>query len=47
MAELAAAWDRWAQRVGVVPFGDVIGTYRERGLSETDATLCAVGEATP
>jgi arylsulfatase len=37
VGELAAAWQAWADRVGVVPWGVVKGIYRERGQTEVDA----------
>lgn len=35
--ELAAAWQEWAARVGVIPFDTTIEVYRERGLGAEHA----------
>lgn len=37
VAELAAEWERWADRVGVIPFEETVAFYRERGLTALDA----------
>ncbi len=34
---LAAAWQTWAERVGVIPFETTIDVYRERGLTAQEA----------
>lgn len=35
--ELAAAWQTWADRVGVIPWETTVAVYRERGLQDADA----------
>jgi arylsulfatase A-like enzyme len=47
VAELAAEWERWAGRVGVVPFDEIVAFYRERGLAPTRAAMVAAGEDVP
>jgi arylsulfatase len=37
VAELAAAFDAWARRVGVVPWERTVALYRQRGGTEDDA----------
>ncbi|NED97798.1 arylsulfatase [Phytoactinopolyspora alkaliphila] len=37
VADLAAAYDAWAARVGVVPWGETVALYHRQGLSEDDA----------
>jgi arylsulfatase A-like enzyme len=34
---LAAEWQAWADRVGVIPFGVTLNLYRERGLTDEEA----------
>jgi arylsulfatase A-like enzyme len=36
-AELADDWDQWAERVGVIPYEEILTLYRERGLTSSDA----------
>lgn len=36
--ELAAAWQAWADRVGVIPFETTIAVYRQRGLTAENAS---------
>jgi arylsulfatase len=35
--DLAAQWQAWADRVGVIPFEVTLRLYRERGLEDTEA----------
>jgi arylsulfatase len=35
--ELAAAWQAWADRVGVLPWEVTVSLYRQRGLTEEEA----------
>jgi arylsulfatase len=35
--ELAAAWQAWANRVGVIPWEVTLALYRQRGLTEEEA----------
>jgi arylsulfatase len=35
--ELVSEWDAWANRVGVVPWDDVLASYRAAGKSEDEA----------
>jgi arylsulfatase A-like enzyme len=35
--ELADEWQRWAERVGVIPFEVTLNLYRERGLTDEEA----------
>lgn len=37
VADLAAQWDAWAARVGVIPFETTLRRYRARGLEDTEA----------
>jgi arylsulfatase len=37
VAELGALWEKWAERVGVIPFEVTLRLYRERGLTDTEA----------
>ena len=37
VAQLATQWQRWADRVGVIPFEVTVNLYRERGLSDEEA----------
>ena len=37
VSELVAQWEAWAERVGVVPWDDVLAGYRALGKSETEA----------
>jgi hypothetical protein len=32
-----AEWQRWAERVGVIPFEVTLNLYRERGLTDEEA----------
>ena len=34
VAELTEQWEAWARRAGVVPWPDILASYRARGLSE-------------
>ena len=36
-AELAADWEAWARRVGLIPWEVTLGIYEERGLDEVEA----------
>jgi arylsulfatase len=36
-AELAADWDAWARRVGLIPWEVTVEIYRQRGLDEVEA----------
>ena len=44
LAELAAAWNAWAERVGVVPFETTIAFYRDKGVPQPRATAMAASE---
>jgi arylsulfatase len=35
--DLAAAWQHWADRVGVIPFEVTVNLYRDRGLTDEEA----------
>ena len=35
--ELAGEWQRWADRVGVIPFETTLRLYRDRGLTDEEA----------
>ena len=37
VVELAGLWQVWADRVGVIPFGDIVSDFESRGLSRNDA----------
>ncbi len=37
VSDLALLWAKWAERVGVVPWDDVLAGYRAEGKNETDA----------
>ena len=37
VAELAAVWQAWAERVGVIPWETTLAIYRERGLTDEEA----------
>jgi arylsulfatase len=37
VAELGALWEKWAERVGVIPFEVTLQLYRDRGLTDTEA----------
>jgi arylsulfatase len=37
VCELVAAWSAWAGRVGVVPWDNVLASYRAAGKSEAEA----------
>lgn len=37
VAELSPLWEKWATRVGVIPFEVTLQIYRERGLTDTEA----------
>jgi arylsulfatase len=37
VADLAAQWEAWAARVGVIPFDVTLRIYRERGLEDREA----------
>jgi arylsulfatase len=34
VADLADSWQRWAHRVGVIPWQSTLDLYRERGLCD-------------
>ncbi|MBB5159357.1 arylsulfatase [Saccharopolyspora phatthalungensis] len=44
VAELAAAWEAWTARIGVIPFETTIAFYREMGIPEPRATVIASSE---
>jgi arylsulfatase A-like enzyme len=44
---LAAQWQEWADRVGVVPYEATIDMYRQMGLDDQAAEHCAAGEDAP
>jgi arylsulfatase len=37
VAELADRWQRWADRVGVIPWDTTLAIYTERGLGDEEA----------
>jgi len=37
VADLRAAWQDWADRVGVLPWETTLGIYRARGLTDEEA----------
>ncbi|MDQ4098524.1 MAG: sulfatase-like hydrolase/transferase, partial [Actinomycetota bacterium] len=44
---LADLWQEWADRVGVLPFEQIVGMHRDRGLDAQHAEHCAAGEDAP